>query len=377
MAVYEFGVEPDLLLVDGGVERLGATDASLQIRDYRASSTHETHRALGDAPAIPALVAGLAACGIEIDGVGHRLVYGGSTHEEPARITPSLVRSLVALEPFDPLHLPAALEAIAQIETALPAVPQVACFDTAFHRRMPAVAHRLPLPRELFSEGVRRYGFHGLSYESIVREVGERGARGKMLVAHLGNGASLAAMQDGKPIDTTMGFSPLGGLMMGTRPGDLDPGAMLYLLREKKYTLEEITDALTQRSGLLGVSDCSADMQILLERRANDVAAAQAVELFVYLATKQIGALVAALGGLDTMVFTGGIGERAAPIRSEIAARLAYLGVELDPARNAVGAPVISSGGARVVVRVIATKETLMVARHTCETLFGASSLGA
>jgi acetate kinase len=241
---------------------------------------------------------------------------------------------------------------------------------------MQAVAQCLPLPRELWSEGVRRYGFHGLSYESIVRALGPTGVRGRMIVAHLGSGASLAAIRDGKPVDTTMGFSPLGGLMMGTRPGDLDPGALMYLLREGRYTIAELDDVLTHRSGLLGVSKTSADMRTLLEQRADDSRAANAVELFVYLAKKQIGALVAVLGGLDTIVFTGGIGERSAPIRWEIAAGLAYLGVELDPARNAAGAPVISVDGSRVVARMLPAQENRMVARHTFARLFTSPDAG-
>jgi acetate kinase len=249
----------------------------------------------------------------------------------------------------------------------------VVCFDTAFHHRMPMVAQRLPLPRELRSEGVRRYGFHGLSYESIVRELGNAGTRGLMIVAHLGSGASLAAMRNGKPVDTTMGFSPLGGLMMGTRPGDLDPGALLYLLRAGRYTPAELDTVLTEHSGLLGVSQISADMRTLLARRATDVAAAEAVELFVYQAKKHVGALVAVLGGLDTLVFTGGIGEGSAAIRSEICANLSNLGIDLDSIRNAAGEGIISDDSAHVVVRVIAANENLMVARHTFATIFASS----
>jgi acetate kinase len=281
---------------------------------------------------------------------------------------------LAGLVSFDPLHLTDALTAIREFEKALPDVPQVVCFDTAFHRRMPMVAQRLPLPRELWAEGVRRYGFHGLSYESIVRQLGDAGTRGRMIVAHLGNGASVAAMRDGSPVDTTMGFSPLGGVMMGTRPGDLDPGVLLYLLREGRYTLRELEDVLTRQSGLLGVSGNSADMQLLLQRRASDSAAAEAVELFVYFARKHIGALAATLGGLDTLVFTGGIGMNAAPVRWEIAEGLAFLGLKLDPACNVAGAPIVSADGSRVVVRVMETNENLMVARHTWATLFQAAA---
>jgi acetate kinase len=357
-------------LLEGGVEAFGAANATLWIRDCRDSPSRDTRKPLAGSPPVTALLAVMDDLGVEIAAIGHRLVYGGRAHEVPVRVTPELLTSLAALVPFDRLHLPDALAAIREIEAVRPELPQVVCFDTAFHRQMPAIAQRLPLPRPLWAEGLQRYGFHGLSYESIVRELGDAGTRGKMIVAHLGNGASLAAMQDGKPVDTTMGFSPLGGLMMGTRPGDLDPGALLYLLREGHYTFEELDDLLTLRSGLRGVSETSADMQVLLERRGSDSAAADAVELFVYQAKKYIGALVAILDGLDTLVFTGGIGEHAAPVRWDIAQGLAFLGIKLDSARNAAGAAVISADGTRVVVRVMATKENLMVARHTWATLY-------
>jgi acetate kinase len=370
VAVYELGPSYENLLLDGGIEQLETPGVALRLRDYRAGAPYETCRPLGDSTPINALLAFLAEVGVRVDAVGHRLVFGGSTHEAPARVNAALLNDLAKLVPFDPLHLPAALAAIGEIETDQPDLAQVVCFDTAFHRRMPAVAQRFPLPRELWSEGVRRYGFHGLSYESIVCALGDR-ARGMMIVAHLGSGASLAAMRDGKPVDTTMGFSALGGLMMGTRPGDLDPGALLYLLRIGRYTLADLDDVLWHHSGLLGVSQMSPAMQTLLERRGADATAAEAVELFVYEAKKHIGALCAALGGLDAFVFTGGIGERSAAIRSEIAAGLAHLGIELDPLRNEAGTGVISPDGARVVVHVIPARENLMVARHTYTTLFG------
>lgn len=372
-AVHEIGTTHERRLLEGGVEPLGTANATLRIRDERGADPSETRRPLGDAEPVAALLSLVREHGVRIDAVGHRLVYGGLAHEAPARVTAELLISLAALVSFDPLHMPDALATIREIETALPGLPQAVCFDTAFHRRMPDVAQRLPLPRELWSEGVRRYGFHGLSYESIVRGLGEEGARGRMIVAHLGNGASLAAMQDGRPVDTTMGLSPLGGIMMGTRPGDLDPGVLLYLLRERRYAPAELDELLTQRSGLLGVSRISADLRTLLARRAEDAAAAEAVELFVYLAKKGLGALAAVLGGLDTLVFTGGIGEHAAVIRAEIAGGLAHLGIKLDFERNAAGASVISADDAGVIVRVIATNETLMVARHAWATLFPSS----
>ena len=376
-AVYEIGTEHEQRLLEGGVEPLGAADALLQIRDERNAKPRETQRPLGNAEPVAALLNFVRDHGVTVDAVGHRLVYGGPAHEAPVRVTNDLLASLDTLASFDPLHMPDALATIREIEAALPGLPQAVCFDTAFHRRMPDVAQRLPLPRELWTEGVRRYGFHGLSYESIVRALGEEGVRGRMIVAHLGNGASLAAIRDGKPVDTTMGLSPLGGIMMGTRPGDLDPGVLLYLLRERRYTPAELGEVLTHGSGLLGVSHISADLRILLARRAADSAAAEAVELFVYLAKKSIGALAAVLGGLDTLVFTGGIGEHAVAIRSEIAGGLAYLGINVDVERNAGGASIISAHDAAVVVRVIPANETRMVACHTWTTLFPPSACGS
>jgi acetate kinase len=372
VAVFDVGTDHEQLLIDGELEAIGAPNTSLQIRDHRAVPSRETRRALGDGAPVAAVISCVRDLGVQIEAVGHRLVYGGLEHEAPARVTDGLMTSLQKLVKFDPLHLPDALAAVREVAAELPDAPQVVCFDTAFHHRMPAVAQRLPLPLELWSEGVRRYGYHGLSYESIVRALGPAGVRGRMIVAHLGSGASAAAIRNGKPVDTTMGFSPLGGFMMGTRPGDLDPGALLYLLRDGRYTIAQLDDLITHRSGLLGVSQTSADMRTLLEQRADDSRAANAVELFVYLAKKQIGALVAVLGGIDTFVFTGGIGERSAPIRGESAAGLAHLGVEIDPARNAAGAAVISVDGSRVVARMLPAQENRMIVRHTFATLFAA-----
>jgi acetate kinase len=375
IAVYELGAVHERQILGGEVEPVGGPDAALRMRDYRHAPAREECRPLGDGSPAASVLAFAHQLGVRVDAVGHRLVYGGLAHESPARVTDELMISLAALVQFDPLHTPDALATIREIATASPGMPQVVCFDTAFHRRMPMAAQRLAIPRELWSEGVRRYGFHGLSYESVVRGLGVTGTRGKMIVAHLGSGASVAAMQDGRPVDTSMGFSPLGGLMMGTRPGDLDPGVLLYLLRTRRYTCAELDEVLTRRSGLLGVSGISADMRVLLERRAIDAAAAEAVELFVYQAKKNVGALVAVLDGLDTLVFTGGIGERAAAVRWEIAQGLLHLGIEIDPARNAAGAGIISAEGASVVVRVVASEENLMVARHTFTTLFASPAV--
>ncbi len=370
IAVYELGADYEQRLVDGGIDRLDAAGKTLNLTDRRQSPARERRYPLGGGTPMATLLAALADLDVPIDAVGHRVLHGGAAHEEPARVSTDFLASLAQLLPFDPLHLPGALAAIREIAAALPQIGQVVCFDTSFHHRMPAVAQRLPLPRELFAEGVRRYGFHGLSYESIVSELGPAGAHGAMIVAHLGSGASLAAMRNGKPVDTTMGFSALGGVMMATRPGDLDPGALLYLLRGGRYTPKELDTVLSQHSGLLGVSQLSGDMRTLLDKRPTDAAAADAVELFVYIAKKHIGALVAILGRLDTLVFTGGIGERSAPVRAEICAGLEHLGIELNAERNAAGEGIISADSSHVIVRVIAANENLMVARHTYAVLF-------
>jgi len=280
------------------------------------------------------------------------------------------LRRLVA---FAPLHLPSQLQGIEAVAAHFPGLPQVACFDTAFHRRMPEVAQRFPLPRSLWDEGVRRYGFHGLSYEYIVEKLGSA-AHGRTIIAHLGNGASLVAVRDGQPVDTTMGFTPTGGFLMGTRSGDLDPGILLYLMNEKRYDARQLEQLVNHEAGLLGVSGTSSDMKTLLEKRDGDSNAAQAVEMFCYYLRKHIGALTAVLGGLDALVFTGGIGERAAPVRWEVCRGLEYLGIHLDPERNALHADPINTPHSLCTVRVIPTNEDLIIARHTRHVIFSVST---
>ena len=258
------------------------------------------------------------------------------------------------------------------VTARFPALPQVACFDTAFHHRMPELARRLPLPRTLWDAGIRRYGFHGLSYEYIVWRLGPA-ARGRTIIAHLGNGASMAAVRDGMPVDTTMGLTPAGGFMMGTRSGDLDPGIAIYLLRGKGYDADRLERLVNNESGLLGVSESSPDMKTLLELREKEPAAAQAVSMFCYQLRKSIGAFAAALGGLDLLVFTGGIGERAAPVRWEACQGLEHLGLQLDPERNTAHADTVSRPDSRCMVRVIPTDEDLMIARHTLAALSSTS----
>ncbi len=304
---------------------------------------------------------------------GHRVVHGGPDFAAPVRIDREVLSRLEALCPLAPLHQPHNLAGIRALLRLRPALPQVACFDTAFHRARPPVADRFALPGELFAAGVRRYGFHGLSYESILTTLAERDpalAGGRLLVAHLGNGASLCAIRDGRPLDTTMSFTPLDGLVMGTRPGSLDPGVLLHLLTAHGMDAAALEDLLYHRSGLLGVSDISSDMRDLLAR-ADEPAAALAVELFVYRAVRETGGLVAVTGGLDGLVFTGGIGEHAPEIRARICRRLGWLGLALDEAANARGDPLISAPDSRVAVHVIATDEERMIARHTRALLAG------
>src|SRR5215218_10103569 len=344
----------------------------LRLADDRGETLDERRDDLPDhAAALDALLSRLRDRGLERDdlaAVGHRIVHGGDRRREPQRVVPEVVADLRALVPIDPNHLPQAIAAIEALGRAYPMVPQVVCFDTAFHSRMSRVARLYALPRRLAEEGIVRYGFHGLSYEYVVdelRKVDRAAYEGRLVVAHLGNGASMAAVKEGVGIDTTMGFTPTGGLMMGTRSGDLDPSVPLFLLEERGLTPTEVSDLVNKRAGLLGVSGTSADMRDLLEREAYDGRAAEAVALFCYQAKKFLGALAAALGGLDALVFTGGIGEHAAPVRERVCEGLGFIGIRLDPDRNAAHAPVISSDDAAVTVRVVPTDEDLMVARHT------------
>ena len=298
---------------------------------------------------------------------GHRLVHGGARYHEPQRITPKFLSELEKLVPLDPDHLPAAIKGILFVAKKFPRLAQVACFDTAFHSSLPPVAKMYALPRRFYDEGIRRYGFHGLSYEYVVgelRKIDAKLATGRVIIAHLGSGASMVALQDGKSMDTSMGFTPLEGLVMSARSGDVDPGLLLYLLAEKKMSAKEAGVLLNKQSGLLGVSGSTGDMRTLLEKAAQDSHAAEAIDSFCYRAKKYIGAYAAALGGLDALVFTGGIGERAPAIRERICNGLEFLGIRIDAARNAANAPVISASDGRVNVRVIQTDEDLMIVQH-------------
>jgi acetate kinase len=303
-----------------------------------------------------------------IVGVGHRLVHGGLDYRQPCRIDPKVRGDLEKIIPLAPNHLPQALAAIDHVAERFPNWPQVACFDTAFHRTLPRRARTLGLTSQLTDSGLIRFGFHGLSYEYLVeqlRAIDPAKVGGRAVLAHLGNGASMAAVDRGTCIDTSMGFTPTGGLVMGTRTGDLDPGALVYLLENQRLVQADLTRLVNKQSGLLGISGTTADMRVLLAQRAADERAAAAVELFCYQAKKFLAAYAAALGGLDTVVFTGGIGEHAAPIREEICEGLEFLGLKLDSAANAAQRPIISSPTSPVVVRVIPTDEDQMIARHT------------
>ncbi len=302
------------------------------------------------------------------DVAGHRLVHGGQRFTEPHLITPELMRHVEGLTPLAPDHLPHEIEAIRVFDSSYPDGRQVACFDTAFHRTLSEVARIYPLPGNFTKEGVLRYGFHGLSYEYLLgelrKEAGEKASQGRVIMAHLGNGASMAALRGGRSIETTMGFSPAGGLVMSTRTGDLDPGVLLYLLKEKNLDFPAVNRMVNKEGGLMGVSGLSPAMADLLRLAKTHPPAARAVELFCYQARKFLGSLAAVLGGLDTLIFTGGIGENAPSIRLRICENLEFLGIRLDARRNAAGEPILSAPGSQTVVRMMRTNEELMIARH-------------
>jgi acetate kinase len=308
-----------------------------------------------------------------LDGVGHRIVHGGAELREHQRVTPDLLRKLSDARPLDPTHLPLEISLIEAMARAAPDVPQVTCFDSAFFRDLPRVAQLLAIPRAYLDRGIRRLGFHGLSYaylrDELRRTAGDRAADGRVILAHLGSGASLAALRGGKPVDTTMAFTPAAGLVMGTRPGDLDPGLLVHLLRSEQMSADALDVFVNQECGLRGVSGTTSDMKELEERAAADPRAAEAIALFCYQAAKAIGAFAAVLGSLDTIVFSGGIGERSALARREICARLEFLNALLDAASNEAHAAVISAPSSRVAVRVIPTDEEIVMARIVRELL--------
>jgi acetate kinase len=355
--------------LDGKVDRIGSASATLQFDDHRSGRKGTQAVAAKDlAGAAKALTDWLASSGAlgAVTAIGHRVVHGMG-RAEPALIDADLLSQLHGIEVADPDHLPGEIELIEIFRGMYPDRPQIACFDTAFHHDMPRVAALLPIPRRYEALGLRRYGFHGLSYaylvEELARVAGAEAARARVVMAHLGNGASLAALRDGQSVDTSMGFTPAAGVPMGTRSGDLDPGLAAYLQRTEQMTTEAFSNMINRESGLIGLSEISADMRDLLASEATDVRAAEAVAVFCYQVRKWIGAYAAALGGLDTLVFSGGIGEGAAIVRERICDGLGFLGIELERSRNDAHADVISRDGGRVAVRVIPTNEQLMIAR--------------
>ena len=374
-ALFEAG-DPMRQILNGGIDRIGTPEATLRVNGLsKADRFSRLVKATDHTTAIGELMGAIKerSGGGNLTAVGHRVVQGGPKFCEPQRITPAMLAELRGLCAFDPEHLPEEILLIEAIERRFPGLPQVAAFDTAFHHDLPRVAQMLPLPRRYEAKGVRRYGFHGLSYaflmEELERVTGRDTARGRVILAHLGNGASLSAVSEGKAVDTSMSFTPTSGLPMSTRSGDLDPGLSWYLLRTEGLDAKGFNAMTNFQSGLLGVSETSSDMRDLLDREKKDVRAAEAVAMFCYQVKKWIGGFTAALGGLDTLIFAGGIGENAPQIRSRVCAGLEFLGLELDDARNAKPAGVISTDASRVTVRVIQTDEELMIARAVCATL--------
>jgi acetate kinase len=367
-ALYDEG-EPLRRRLAGNVDRVGLSGTNLTFKDPTGKS--QDRRAIDPADprtAVVFLLDWLESRQVfaSVKAVGHRVVHG-MTHTEPERVTPELLDELRCITPYDPEHLPLEIELMEAFRQRHSALPQVACFDTAFHRTMPRVASLLPIPRRYEAAGVRRYGFHGLSYEFLMEELARLGdpaaTKGRVILAHLGNGASLAAVRDGKSIDTSMGFTPTAGLVMSSRSGDLDPGLVSYLARTEQMSAMQFQEMVNNASGLLGVSETSSDMRDLLDRESQDVRAADAVALFCYQARKWIGAFTAALGGLDTLVFAGGIGENAPTVRARICNGLEFLGIEIEEKRNVTNAGVISADGSRVAVRVMHTDEEVMIAK--------------
>jgi acetate kinase len=374
-AVFEAG---DALrrMLEGGIERIGSPQAAFRVKGVDPADNFSRPVTAPDhAVAVGALMDWIEERSRRdaLAAVGHRVVHGGPKYSEPQRITAEMVEELRRLSPFDPDHLPEEILLTEAFQRRFPDLPQVACFDTAFHHDLPRVARLLPIPRRYEAQGVRRYGFHGLSYAFLLGELarlaGREAARGRVILAHLGSGASLAAVRDGAPVDTSMGFTPAAGIPMSTRSGDLDPGLVWYLARTEHMSAKQFNEMVNGRSGLLGVSETSADMRDLLDREARDGRAADAVALFCYQVRKWIGAFAAALGGLDTLVFAGGIGEHAATVRARICDGLGFLGIELDETRNAANEGVISAAAARVAVRVMHTDEERMIAETVCRVL--------
>jgi len=375
-----FGAGPPLKRVLAGkFERIGLPEARLATTDFAA--TNKAERRV-DAPnhqaCVPILFELLekSLSGNRLKAIGHRVVHGGPRYRDPQPVNQGMLKELERISPFDPEHLPAEIALMQALQISYPGVPQIACFDTAFHRNLPRVSHLLPIPRRYDAQGVHRYGFHGLSFayllEELERVAGPESARGRIILAHLGNGASMAAVCGGESIDTTMGFTPTAGLVMSTRSGDLDPGLMAYFARTEGMTAEQFHHMVNAQSGLLGISETSSDVRDLLQLESTDVRAGEAIAVFCYQARKWLGALAAALGGLDTLVFAGGIGENSPTIRERICRDMQFMGIELDPLRNASNAPVLTKDASKATVRMIRTDEEIYIAK-TVEQILAAS----
>jgi len=378
-AVYEAGETASRRLA-GKIDRIGQSGTHMTVGEVAVKPQSSTPLTAGDHhAAVTFLLDWLESRPIfsSVKAVGHRLVQG-MKHFEPERVTPKLLTELHRITAYDPDHLPREIELIEAVQHRHPKLPQVACFDTAFHRAMPPVAKLLPIPHRYAAKGIERYGFHGLSYEFLMEELGRLepvAVKGRVILAHLGSGASMAAVHHGRSVDTSMGFTPTSGLVMSTRTGDLDPGLVYYLARTERMTAAKFQRMVNHESGLLGVSGTSPDVRDLCASEATNVRAAAAVELFCYQAKKWIGSFAAALGGLDTLIFSAGIGENAPLIRTRICHGLGFLGIELNHRRNTRNAPIISPNAGRVQVRVIPTDEEVMIARSVTR-LLDLSSIG-
>jgi acetate kinase len=373
-ALYQAGGPLEQRLV-GKVDRIGLSGTNPTFNEPTRSQQASRSIQVSDPGSVANFLIGWLEAQngfFNVKAVGHRVVQG-MKHTEPERVTQELLDELHRISPYDPDHLPLEIELIEAFRQRHPKLPQVACFDTVFHRTMPRVARVLPIPRRYEAQGVRRYGFHGLSYAFLMGELarlaGTEAAQGRVILAHLGNGASLAAVRDGKPVDTSMSFTPTAGVPMSTRSGDIDPGLVWYLARAEGLDAKRFHEMVNFQSGVLDVSETSSDMHDLLDQETQDVRTAQAVALFCHQVKKWIGAFAAALGGLDTLVFAGGIGENAPPVRARICAGLEFLGIELEEQKNTANAGVISANASRVAVRVIHTDEEWMIANTVCRVL--------
>ena len=373
-AVYQIG-EPLKRGLYGKIDRIGLSGTNLTFDEPATNQKESLELDASDHKSAAAFLMDWLQKRNALESVravGHRVVHG-MQHMAPELVTQELLNELHRISPCDPDHLPSEIELIEMFRQRHPKLPQVVCFDTAFHRTMPRVAKLFPIPRCYDAKGVQRYGFHGLSYAYLMEELARIGdpaaTTGRVILAHLGNGASMAAVRDGKSIDTSMSFTPTSGLVMSTRSGDLDPSLAPYLARTEQMTTQQFYKMVNHKSGLLGVSETSSDMRDLLAHEADDIRSAEAVALFCYQAKKWIGAFAAALGGLDTLVFAGGIGENAPPVRARICEGLGFLGIEIEEKRNAASEGVISTDASRATVRVIRTDEDLMIARSVCRIL--------